>query len=139
MAKESIFQGLPENLPKPPEGAPKVELPAELQGKTPEEIYSTMSTAHHQEVDAAVNKTKVDMADKAATVKPDEPKPGEKPKYGPYTPGQQQPGQPPGQPPAGTGEPDRYLDPDAFMEQQFDKRIAPLANATVSAIRSPIG
>jgi len=139
MAKESIFQGLPENLPKPPEGAPKVELPAELQGKTPEEIYSTMSTAHHQEVDAAVNKTKVDMADKAATVKPDEPKPGEKPKYGPYTPGQQQAGQQqPGQQ-TEQADPDRYLDPEGFMTAQFDKRIAPLANATVSAIRSPIG
>jgi hypothetical protein len=133
--QKSIFAGLPDNLPKPPEGAPKVELPAELQGKTPEEIYTSMSTAHHQEVDAAVNRTKAEIADKAVTAKPDEPKPGEKPRYGPYTPGQQQAGQQqPGQP-AGEAGPDQYLDPEGFMAAQFDKRIQPLATATVSAMR----
>jgi hypothetical protein len=131
--QKSIFAGLPDNLPKPPEGAPKVELPAELQGKTPEEIYTSMSTAHHQEVDAAVNKTKAEIADKAATAKPDEPKPGEKPRYGPYTPGQQQATQQ--QAAQQAADPDQYLDPEGFMAAQFDKRIAPLATATVSAMR----
>jgi len=133
--QKSIFAGLPDNLPKPPEGTPKVELPAELQGKTPEEIYTSMSTAHHQEVEAAVNKTKADIVDKAAAAKPGEPKPGEKPKYGPYTPGQQQPGQQPGQQQQAQQQPDQYLDPEGFMEAQFDKRIAPLATATVAAMR----
>jgi len=135
---KNIFAGLPVGA-KQDVGPPRVELPDQLKGKSAEEIYTILGTAHNQELDAAVNATKAEFGGKLDELNKKieqmavTPQPGQQqqqppgPRFGPQGVQQQQPGE--------EVPPDQLTDPDGFMDYQFRKRMAPLVNTTVTAMR----
>lgn len=125
---QTLFHGLPENTPPEKKEAPKVELPEQLKGKSPEEMYTIMSQAHNDEMTSEINKVKAQFAT-APEPKDDEGKGGDPNKREPtYTPGAPLPGD------EETGV-DFYSNPEGFMEQQFQKRMAPIAQTFVATQR----
>jgi hypothetical protein len=124
--QESIFQSLPENLPKGKPAEPEVVLPDELKGKTPQEIYKRLSE-EHQRVVGDINK---DHQLEMATAKSQTP-PGGVPQQ------QQQQQQQQRQtyyPPQQQEEDIDYMtQPEAYIERALNKKMEPLVGAFVSS------
>ena len=119
------------------EQAPNVEppeqesnLPEELQGKSPDEMYELLKKEHEN----VVNKLKAEKFDQSTK----DPKPTPQKQQGPS------PHHPPTVGPGdGTGisyggskpPPDIYTDPEGFMEQQLNRRLQPLIQTQTHALR----
>ena len=131
MGKESVFTGVPDNVPKPPV-TPVVELPEQLRGKSPTEMYAIMSEAHKQELQTAVTTAKAEVDGQIKTLterienisKGPAPvtRPAARPAVGPSARPNQE-------------IPDQYTDPEGFMDYQFRQRVGPLVDTTVKSMR----
>lgn len=122
------------------EEKPKEEstLPEQLRGKTAEEIYE-LTRQEHERVVNEIKAKKFDESNKAQEQKP-KPQAPRIPGQPPRTAGQGQGGTPPSQSHAATtGQPPRQVryweDPEGFMDQQLNQRIAPLVQTQVQALR----
>lgn len=93
----------------PPKEDPDANLPDPLKGKSKEEMYNMLREEHDRELQAKENEL---LKKKLAEV------PAQQPVYQPPQPTFQQPAQ----------ETSLYTDPDKFMEEQLNKRLAPLVN-----------
>jgi hypothetical protein len=101
-----------------PAVVPDDGLPEALQGKTPAEMYALLQQEHMRELEEAK---------KAVVPPPPPPQPVQQPTYTP----------PPYVPPTQTTpDVDLFSDPNTFMEQQFQQRVAPLAQAVSTTMRS---
>jgi hypothetical protein len=111
--KDSLFTGLPSDLPKPEE-QPKTasSLPEELQGKSVDEVYSKLREEHER----VLREREAELAQK-----PQAPVYQQQPpvQQAPVIPQQPQP------------ELEYYQDPGRFLEEQLNKRVAPLVDAQV--------
>lgn len=133
MGKESIFQSLPDNLPKGKQPEQEVVLPDELKGKTPQEIYARLSQ-EHQRVVGDLDK---DHQLEVANLRSQQPPPVQQQQQQPQP--QQQPGQQqqvagyPYQQVGTEEEPDFLTQPDQYIERQFQKRMAPLVGSFMNS------
>lgn len=110
--KDSLFTGLPDNLPKPEEPPkPASNLPEALQGKNVEEVYASLKDEHERV-----------LREREAEILAQKP---QAPVYQ-QPPVQQAPVIPQPQP-----ELEYYQDPGRFLEEQLNKRVAPLVDAQV--------
>lgn len=116
MAK--VFEGVPPVVPVKPDEGVQSQLPEELKGKSAEEVFSALSTEHTKVMTEAELKHQTELANRPAAV--EEPKPVPRPAPVPAQQAQEE-------------EPDFLTDPDGFMEQQFNKRLEPLARQTVES------
>jgi len=119
MAK--VFEAVP--AIKPAEPDPKVgqsQLPEELKGKSADEVYAALSAEHNSITQAAELKHQTELAEARKLVVP-EPKLRPAPTFTP--PGEEE-------------EPDFLTDQEGFMERQFNKRLAPLAQQTIESQRA---
>ena len=118
--EETIFTAVPPNVPKP-EGNPPVDdgLPEELKGKTPAEVFQIAQQEHNKVMAETVEalKPKVVNTPPAAPVPP-------RRTYTPPPVTQQQ-----------EEVPDQNLEPDKFMDYQFNKRLGPLVQQQTAALR----
>jgi hypothetical protein len=96
------------------------ELPDELKGKTPEEMYALMKADHERVLAEATQN-----AQPQQTQQPAVQQQTQTPVYPTFAP-------PPPAIPEQTSEPDLFSQPEQYMEKQFQQRIAPLAE-TVAA------
>jgi hypothetical protein len=99
-----------------------IDLPDTLKGKTLEEAYTLLKADHDREI---TELKAAQVASPPVTVTPVTPPPA----YKPFTP-------PPMAPePQGT-EPDLFNSPDAYMEKQFQQRVAPLAASITESMKN---
>lgn len=132
-----LFQGLPDNLPKEEE---KSNLPEQLQGKTPEQMYEILSQEHQREVERIKAKQFDEQQQKQQQPQQQQqqqsqqrPSQGYRPRQQPnyYVP----PTYPQGQQGQQEQEPDIFTDPDRFMDAQFKKRVEPLAQSYTQSLK----
>jgi hypothetical protein len=132
-----LFQGLPDNVPKGEEEKQESNLPQELQGKSPEEMYQLLSNEHQREVER-LKAQKLDEMQQSQQSGQQESQqqqsqqqyqqpqqPTYSPSYSPY--GQQSQGQ--------QQSADLFTDPDRFMDEQFNRRLQPLAQSYTQSLK----
>lgn len=135
-----LFEGLPDNLPKGEEEKNKSNLPEQLQGKSPEEMYQMLSEEHQREVE----RIKAQQFDQQQSGQGQQQQQSQQAsqQQQQQAPQQRQPYVPSYNPYQGYGqqqqqeqEPDLFTDPDRFMEQQFNKRLQPLAQSYTQSLK----
>lgn len=131
---DSLFAGLPDNLPKKKEEQ-NPQLPPELQGKSVAEVYEMLAQEHNKTVEQIKNEMKAQAYD-GMQQKGDEQQKQQTSQYQPqsqqgyqyqYSPSQQQ----------GQGEEDYdfLTNPDKFMDKQLQKRLAPIVQTTFQSLK----
>ena len=125
----SLFEGLPDNLPKD-KGAEDqgVQLPPELQGKSPAEIYETLAREHERVMQDHELRMKAAEYDKSKETSKNQ----QQQTQGGYNyPPQFQQSQQQGD----EDDFDYVTNPDKFMDKQFEKRLGPIVQTTFQSLK----
>jgi len=132
---KSVFAGLPDYLPGDKQGdePPKEELPEELKGKSPQEVFKTVREKYFEELNAYKQK----MGEQGSA---GEPQAGQSPVETPpiqTPPVQNQPNIPVSPiPPTEEEAVDFFSNPDQYLDAQLKKRLGPLVETFANAQRT---
>jgi hypothetical protein len=118
----SIFAGVPDGGEAAPPAQPAEELPQELQGKSPAEVFKLLQGEHQRVLGEIAKAQALDAQQRAAEATRQVQR--------------QAPPAPPAMPPMPQEDVNLLTDPDRFMDLQFQKRVQPMVQTIVGSQRA---